>query len=96
MRQSVIWVQPNSSYVNKHHLNPMCPYVDLDTANKKPADAYPELDVCSWCEKRYENWTGFHDEIDQNDCGRCNATIDGPYDYCEECQRVIDHRQATR
>jgi len=69
MRQSVIWVQPNGSYVNKHHLNPMCPYVDLETARKKPANAYPELDVCSWCEERYENWDGFHDEIGKTTVG---------------------------
>lgn len=85
------------SHKGKHHLNPMCPYVDLEAAQTKPADVYPELDVCEWCEERYNKWDANRGKIEANGCDRCGAAVGDCYghsvDYCESCQRTIKRRQ---
>ena len=87
-----VWVTRKS----KTHIMPDCRYV-TDKHHKVSTDAYPEshIDLCEWCEQRYEQWRDGVD-TDASTCERCGEGINGEHDYCDSCFETIERRQARR
>ena len=79
---------------SKTHIMPACRYV-TDAHQEKDVATYPaaHIDLCSWCEERFERWRNGTDGK-RTQCQRCGATTTD--EYCDDCQAHIKRMEARR
>jgi len=79
----------------KDHLDPNCPRA-TDKHRTVNADQYPpsHVDLCSFCESRFERWRSNIDGAD-GDCERCGGETSVPPRYhagialCDGCYQQV-------
>lgn len=81
----------------KTHLMPDCPYV-TDTFTQRDISVLPDshVDLCGWCEERYDNWTTGLAESTTDQCQRCGQALDRDYEHCPDCEEHITRMRARR
>jgi hypothetical protein len=80
----------------KDHLMPTCPRCN-DDYTRRSVDVYPpsHMDVCSWCQRRFEAWREGLSADETGRCDRCGSET-SEVEYCRDCREVIDRRAARR
>ena len=80
----------------KTHLFNGCRY-QTKRHRKLDAEAYPEshVELCSWCEERFNNWRDGLKADNKNRCDRCGKHTDEPT-YCRECEAHVERMNARK
>ena len=82
----------------KTHIMPACPYVS-DRFTAVDVENYPEshVDLCEWCEQRFDRWSDRRFDTNENvgKCERCGSRTNNAH-YCRDCQTHVERMRARR
>ena len=82
----------------KTHIMPACRYV-TDRFTAVDVENYPEshVDLCEWCEERFETWDANRFDTNENvgKCERCGCRTTNVR-YCADCQLHVERMRARR
>lgn len=80
----------------KTHLVDGCPYVG-DKHRQVATESYPEnhIDLCSWCEEKFDEWRKGVERDTKIRCDRCGSKTENSQ-YCNDCQLHVERMRARR